>query len=126
MKKIFITILLILCSISMYSQQSDLNLDKIINEHLKDFRNLVGQDANVYILFDYDLKNVEKDLNEHDYILHLDIDPKKLKGDDNFIVKFIVANENGQIVFKAINFRIQKINRKHLKFVNMGNGKEYY
>jgi len=122
MKKIAFTILFLI-SITNYAQTSNQDIDKIVSEHLKEFRTTVGQDAKVIIAFDYDGKNAN--LNKNDYVLQPFINPKKINGNDNFFVKFLMVNSSGHIVLRAINFRIKKLSRKHIEFVNMGSGKEY-
>jgi hypothetical protein len=123
MKKIFNIFLILCCVTATYSQVSNHNIDKIISEHIREFRKTIGQDAKVIFAFDYEAKN--STLNKNDYVLQPSLNPKKIKGDDNFFVKFIILNSNGQTAVKAINFRIKKVSRKHIEFINMGNGTEY-
>jgi len=123
MKKILSVLLILCCVAATYSQKSYQDIDKIVGDHLKEFRQTVGQEAKVIIAFDYDGKNAA--LNKNDYVLEPFINPKKIKGNDNFFVKFLVINNGGHIGVRAINFRIKKLSRKHIELVNMGNGKEY-
>lgn len=122
MKKI-LNIFLILCCITATYSQSNQDIDRIVSEHLKEFRTTVGQDARVIFAFDYDVKNAT--ISKNDYILQPSLNPKKINGDTNFFVKFLVINSNGHTAIKAINFRIKKLSRKHIELVNMGNGTEY-
>ncbi len=123
MKKI-LSLLLILGSFTVtFSQTLNQDINKIVSEHLKEFRQTIGQDATVIFVFDYDTK--EASLTKNDYALQPYINPKKIKGEDNFFVKFLMVNSNGHIAVRAINFRIKKLSRKHIELVNMGNGNEY-
>lgn len=123
MKKILIILLILCCVTATYSQTSNQDIDKIVSEHLKEFRTTIGQDAKVIIAFDYDAKNAT--ISKNDYILQPLLNPNKIKGDDNFFVKFLILNNNGQTTVKAINFRVKKLSRKHIELINMGNGTEY-
>lgn len=116
-----IIIIMILFSIVSFSQLSTLDINSKINEHLKEFRSIVGKDANVFIDFDF---NQNITLQEHDYILPPYINPKKLKSKNNFMVKFIILKENEHMILRAVNFRIKKTKRQ-LEFVNLMNGKDY-
>jgi hypothetical protein len=123
MKKILSLLLILSCVAATYSQTSNHDIDKIVSDHLKEFRNTVGQDAKVIIAFDYDAKSAI--LNKNDFVLEPIINSKKIKGNDTFFVRFLIINSGDHIAIRAINFKVIKVSRKHLELVNMDNGREY-
>lgn len=116
---------MLLYSITSFCQQQVLDINSTIDKHLKEFRKTIDKDANVFIEFNYDFtKNI--DLQKHDYILEPYINPKKLSSKEkNFMVKFMIFNVEGEIVLRAINFKIHKVGRKKLEFINLMNGQDY-
>ena len=123
MKKVFI--ILILFSNLVFSQEDNLNFK--MNEHLKKFEELVGNDAKIFIDFEYDFENKYFDLKENYIILNSHIETKMLKKKDNncYMIKFIILSKDNKLILKAINFRVVKINNKKIEFNNLMNGNEY-
>ncbi|WP_291143272.1 hypothetical protein [Flavobacterium sp. UBA7680] len=123
MQKIIIILMFVLISVSVYSQETNSNINLKINEYLIEFRKTIDKDAFIFIMFDHDFESIN--LHEHDYIISPSINPKKVKGNKNYMVKFVICNENSQLVLKGINFKINVHNRKKIDFINLMNGISY-
>lgn len=120
MKSIIINVMLFL-SISCFSQSKTL-LDTIMENHIAEFRRTVAKSSPVFITFDYNFATNLK-MSPTDYYLTPYINPRKLKSDTYYLVKFVVSTENNKLTLNAVNFRLKKINNRELKYSNLGGDK---
>ncbi|OYQ48667.1 hypothetical protein CHU92_00590 [Flavobacterium cyanobacteriorum] len=120
--KNIILIAVSLLSFTCFSQSKTL-LDTIMENHITEFRKTVGTSSPIFITFDYDFEKNLK-MSPTDYYLTPYINPRKLKSDKNYLVKFIVSTEKNKLTLNAINFRLKKISNKKLEYINMG-GEKY-
>ena len=124
--KLLSTILLFLC-INVYSQDSDVTIDSIIEAHIQELRTIIGKDPYVFIDFNYNLPNNTIRLEERDTVILHGIDAKRLKKNkEYFFVRFTLKyDDNDKLMLMAVNFRVTKISRKSVSLVNLGNGSNY-
>jgi len=124
--KLLSSILLFLC-INVYSQDSNVTIDSIIEVHIQELRTIIGKDPYVFIDFNYNLPNNTICLEERDMVILHGIDAKKMKKNkEYFLVRFILKyDDDSKLMLMAVNFRVTKISRKSVSLVNLGNGNNY-
>ncbi|MES2485727.1 MAG: hypothetical protein V4581_07230 [Bacteroidota bacterium] len=124
MKKFLL--LLFLVSINLYAQENGIKTDSIINNHLQEFRKLVGKDAVIFIEFRYDFTKVKMMLSDNDLILLAGIEKKNLKKNvDYFLIRFLFYNDGKTLRLNGANFRVKRMKGDNINLINLSNGNDY-
>ncbi len=122
MKKIFLLLIFCFTGISN-AQTAKQTLDEIVSSHLEELRQSIGYDATIFVAFDYDSSTTS--LTKKDFFIQPTLDPQKISGNNNFLIKFFFSTKEGQTIVKGINFKVMKKSRKIIELINLGNGKDY-
>lgn len=117
-----LAVILFIFSLTSFAN-AQTNIDKIVNGHIAEFKQNLNVEANMFLIFEYD--QTVFSLGENDKILTSKVNFKEVKGNNNFLVKFILIRDEEKLILKGINFRIKKMKGKKLEFVNLMNGKNY-
>lgn len=124
--KILLNILLLLFINTIYAQFSQVKIDSIINSNVGQLRKHVGDDAYIFVDFDYDFKKNIKNLHQNDLILKAGIDVKKFrKNIDYYKIQFTLSCLNDKCTLTAVHFKIKKINNNLIEFINLSVGGTY-
>jgi hypothetical protein len=113
-------LLMFFLSVNAYSQNR-VTVDSLINTHLLQLRETIGDKPTIFIDFQYQFSIEKLNLTKNDLVVVYDIDAKKLKKKgDYFLVRFVLFQDKQILKLKAINFRIKKLSRRKVGYINLG------